>query len=40
MQVVETVDMGPFQKIVSDPIAKTFGEKNSAALLKAIEAVK
>ncbi|HNY47809.1 MAG TPA: TRAP transporter substrate-binding protein [Casimicrobium sp.] len=40
MQVVETVDMGPFQKIVSDPIAKTFGEKNSATLLKAIEAVK
>lgn len=40
MQVVETVDMAPFQRIVSDPIAKTFGEKNGAALLKAIEAVK
>jgi TRAP-type transport system periplasmic protein len=40
MQVVETVDMAPFQKIVSEPIAKTFAEKNGAALLQAIEATK
>ncbi len=40
MQVVETVDMAPFQKIVSEAIAKTFAEKNGPALLKAIEAVK
>jgi TRAP-type transport system periplasmic protein len=40
MQVVETVDMAPFQKIVSESIAKSFGEKNGATLLKAIEAVK
>ncbi|MFT3717731.1 TRAP transporter substrate-binding protein [Pseudorhodoferax sp.] len=37
MQVVEQVDMAPFQKIVSAPIAKTFGEKHGAALLQAIE---
>lgn len=37
MQVVETVDMAPFQKIVSEPIAKAFGEKNGTALLQAIE---
>jgi TRAP-type transport system periplasmic protein len=40
MQVVETVDMAPFQKIVSEPIAKAFAEKNGAALLQAIEATK
>jgi TRAP-type transport system periplasmic protein len=40
MQVVETVDMAPFQKIVSEPIAKAFGEKNGMALLQAIEAAK
>lgn len=40
MQVVETVDMAPFQKIVSEPIAKAFGEKNGMALLQAIEATK
>jgi TRAP-type transport system periplasmic protein len=40
MQVVENVDMAPFQKIVSESIAKTFAEKNGAALLQAIEAVK
>lgn len=36
MQVIETVDMAPFQKIVSESIEKTFGEKNGPALLKAI----
>jgi TRAP-type transport system periplasmic protein len=40
MQVVETVDMAPFQKIVSEPIAKAFAEKNGPALLQAIEATK
>jgi TRAP-type transport system periplasmic protein len=40
MQVVETVDMTPFQKIVSEPIAKAFAEKNGPALLQAIEAAK
>ncbi len=40
MQIVETVDMTPFQKIVSEPIAKAFAEKNGAALLQAIEAAK
>jgi tripartite ATP-independent transporter DctP family solute receptor len=40
MQVIENVDMAPFQKIVSAEIAKTFGEKNSPALLKAIEDTK
>jgi TRAP-type transport system periplasmic protein len=40
MQVVENVDMAPFQKIVSESIAKTFAEKNGAALLQAIEGVK
>ena len=40
MQIVETVDMAPFQKIVSEPIAKAFAEKNGAALLQAIEATK
>jgi tripartite ATP-independent transporter DctP family solute receptor len=40
MQVIETVDMAPFQKIVSGEIAKTFGEKNGMALLKAIEDTK
>ena len=40
MQVVENVDMAPFQKIVLEPIKKTFGEKNGLALLNAIEAVK
>jgi TRAP-type transport system periplasmic protein len=40
MQVVETVDMAPFQKIVSEPIAKAFAEKNGAALLQAIESTK
>jgi tripartite ATP-independent transporter DctP family solute receptor len=36
MQVIEVVDMAPFQKIVSGEIAKTFGEKNGLTLLKAI----
>jgi len=36
MQVIEVVDMAPFQKIVSGEIAKTFGEKNGMTLLKAI----
>jgi TRAP-type C4-dicarboxylate transport system substrate-binding protein len=36
MQVIENVDMAPFQKIVSAEIAKTFGEKSGPALLKAI----
>jgi len=40
MQVIEVVDMAPFQKIVSSEIAKTFGEKNGMALLKAIEDTK
>jgi TRAP-type transport system periplasmic protein len=40
MQVVETVDMAPFQKIVSEPIAKAFSEKNGPALLQAIENTK
>jgi tripartite ATP-independent transporter DctP family solute receptor len=40
MQVVEAVDMAPFQKIVSEPIAKAFGEKNGMALLQAIESTK
>lgn len=40
MQVVENVDMAPFQQIVSASIAKTFAEKNGAALLQAIEATK
>ena len=40
MQVIENVDMAPFQKIVSGEIAKTFGEKNGMALLKAIEDTK
>lgn len=40
MQIIENADMAPFQKIVSDPIAKSFGEKNNAALLKAIEDTK
>jgi tripartite ATP-independent transporter DctP family solute receptor len=40
MQVIENVDMGPFQKIVSEPIAKAFGEKNGLTLLKAIENTK
>ncbi len=40
MQVIETVDMAPFQKIVSESIAKTFAEKNGPALLQAIEATK
>ncbi len=39
MQIVENVDMAPFQKIVSGPIAQAFGEKSGPALLKAIEAV-
>lgn len=40
MQVIETVDMAPFQKIVSEAIEKTFAEKNGPALLKAIAATK
>jgi TRAP-type C4-dicarboxylate transport system substrate-binding protein len=40
MQVVENVDMAPFQKIVSAEIAKTFAERNGPALLKAIESTK
>ena len=40
MQVVENVDMMPFQTIVLDTIKKTFAEKNGPALLNAIEAVK
>jgi TRAP-type C4-dicarboxylate transport system substrate-binding protein len=40
MQVIENVDMAPFQRIVSAEIAKTFGEKNGPALLKAIEDTK
>ena len=40
MQVVENVDMAPFQKLVSEPIAKTFAEKNGPALLQAIEQTK
>jgi tripartite ATP-independent transporter DctP family solute receptor len=40
MQVVEQVDMAPFQKIVAEPIAKTFGEKLGPDLLKAIEDTK
>ncbi len=40
MQVIEGVDMAPFQKIVSAEIAKTFGEKGGLALLKAIEDTK
>ena len=40
MQVVENVDMAPFQKIVSAEIAKTFGEKNGTALLNAMENTK
>ena len=40
MQVIENVDMAPFQKIVSAEIAKTFGEKSGTALLKAIEDTK
>lgn len=40
MQVIENVDMAPFQKIVSAEIAKTFAEKNGPALLRAIESVK
>jgi len=40
MQVIENVDMAPFQRIVSGEIAKTFAEKNGPALLNAIEAVK
>lgn len=40
MQVIENVDMAPFQKIVSAEIAKTFAEKNGPALLKAIEDAK
>ncbi len=40
MQVVENVDMAPFQKIVSDAIAKTFAEKNGPALLQAIAGTK
>ncbi len=40
MQVVENVDMTPFQNIVSGPIAKTFAEKSGDALLKAIANVK
>ncbi|RCW76324.1 TRAP transporter substrate-binding protein [Pseudorhodoferax soli] len=37
MQVVDKVDMAPFQKIVSEPIARTFSEKLGPDLLKAIE---
>jgi tripartite ATP-independent transporter DctP family solute receptor len=40
MQVIENVDMAPFQKIVSATIAQTFAEKNGPAMLAAIEAVK
>jgi len=40
MQVIENVDMAPFQKIVSAEIAKTFGEKSGTALLQAIENTK
>jgi tripartite ATP-independent transporter DctP family solute receptor len=40
MQVIENVDMAPFQRIVSGEIAKTFAERNGPALLSAIEAVK
>ena len=40
MQVIEVVDMAPFQKIVSAEIAKSFGEKSGPALLKAIEDTK
>jgi tripartite ATP-independent transporter DctP family solute receptor len=40
MQVIENVDMAPFQRIVSGEIAKTFAERNGPALLNAIEAVK
>ena len=38
MQVVDKVDMAPFQKIVAEPIAKSFGEKFGPDLLKSIEA--
>ena len=40
MQVIEVVDMAPFQKLTSDAIAKSFGEKNGTVLLKAIEGTK
>ncbi len=40
MQVIENVDMAPFQKIVSAEIAKTFAEKNGPGLLRAIESAK
>ena len=40
MQVIENVDMAPFQKIVSAEIARTFAEKNGMALLTAIESTK
>ena len=40
MQVVENVDMAPFQKIVSETIAKSFAEKNGMGLLTAIESTK
>jgi TRAP-type C4-dicarboxylate transport system substrate-binding protein len=40
MQVIENVDMAPFQRIVSAEIAKTFAERNGPALLKAIEDTK
>jgi TRAP-type C4-dicarboxylate transport system substrate-binding protein len=40
MQVVENVDMAPFQRIVSGEIAKTFAERNGPALLRAIEETK
>lgn len=38
VEVIEQVDMAPFQKIVSRPIAKSFEEKHGPALLQAIEA--
>jgi len=40
MQVVENADMAPFQKVVSEAIEKSFGEKNGTALLKAIASTK
>ena len=40
MQVIETVDAGPFRKVVLDPVKKTFVEKNGPEVLNAIDAAR
>ena len=40
MQVIETVDSGPFRKVVLDPVKKAFVEKNGPEVLNAIDAAR